>query len=245
MGCGRRVSAAVLAAVAFVCCVNLWSDPLRAADEDAHLLLFSGRDIWRNGAFAHGGMVIAPAGLEDDGFLLKLLLSGGFYRYNAGSLGGGRVLGREITLQAMPGFRVKRGDLETKVYVGVDTEHHRLWPDDPSNALRGRAFGARFSFEIWYNPTPATMLAMDGSLSSIATNQSGRIAFGWRVVDDQFYFGPEIAGFASEGYRHLRLGLHVTGLKTDHTEWSAAGGWARDSDGRASPYLRLGLLQRL
>ena len=27
-------------------------------------MLFSGRDIWRNGAFAYGGFVHAPGGLD-------------------------------------------------------------------------------------------------------------------------------------------------------------------------------------
>jgi hypothetical protein len=245
MGCGRRVRAVVLTAAAFICCVGVASGPTRADDEEARAILFSGRDIWRNGAFAHGGLMVAPWGLDQDGFFFKLLLSGGVYRYDAGSLGGARVVGRELTVQAMPGFRVKRGDLETKVFVGLDLEKHRLWPDDSSNRLRGSALGLRFSVDFWYEPTPTTMFAMDASLSTVASNQSARAGFGWRVIDDQFYFGPEIAGFASDGYRHYRLGLHFTGLKTDNSQWLAAGGWARDSDGRASPYVRLGLMQRL
>jgi hypothetical protein len=43
-------------------------------------MLFSGRDLWRNGAFAYGGFVLAPGGIEQDGLLLKVLLSGGVYR---------------------------------------------------------------------------------------------------------------------------------------------------------------------
>jgi hypothetical protein len=111
--------------------------------------------------------------------------------------------------------------------------------------LRGHAFGLRFAAEFWYEPTPATMAAMDASLSSIATNHAARIAFGWRVLDQQFYFGPETAFIASDGYRHWRLGGHFTSLKVSNHEWSAAGGWARDSQGRSSLYARLGLLHKL
>jgi hypothetical protein len=57
--------------------------------------LFSGRDLWRNGAFAYGGMPIAPGGVDQDGFMFKLLLSDGPYRYNTGSLGGDEVRGGE------------------------------------------------------------------------------------------------------------------------------------------------------
>jgi hypothetical protein len=33
-------------------------------------------------------------------------------------------------------------------------------------------------------------------------------------------------------------------MKTGETEWSAAAGWAGDSDQRSSPYVRLGILKR-
>ncbi len=248
MSRGRRVRAALFIAAAFAVCGYCVSGrPVRAADDDARFILFSGRDIWRNGVFAHGGLLFAPGGLDEDGYLLKVMLSGGLYRYNASSLGGERVVGAEMMAQVMPGFRVKRGDLEVKVFFGLDGENHRLWPDDPSNQLRGRSFGVRFAGDLWYEPTATTMIAADASLSSIATNQSARIAYGWHAFDgifDRFYVGPELQYFGSDGYRQLRLGAHITTMKTGDTEWSAAGGWAGDSDRRASPYVRLGVMTR-
>ena len=242
---GRRVSAArFIAAALVVCCVGVAAAPARAADdEETRVLLFSGRDLWRNGAFAYGGLLMAPGGIDQDGFNLKLVLSGGLYRYNAGSLGGERVIGVETVAQVMPGWRGKRGDLEFKFFFGLDAESHRLWPDDPANRLRGRSNGLRMIGEFWYEPTPTTMAAGDASLSSIATNHTLRLAFGWRVLD-QFYFGPETQYFGSDGYRHIRIGGHFTALKTGANEWLAAGGWARDSDGHSSPYVRLGTVMR-
>lgn len=243
----RRVHAAKAFAAAFVTCwFCLSAGPGWAADDDeSRAILFSGRDLWRNGVFAYGGLLLAPGGFEQDGFLLKLLLSGGLYRYISGGLGGEQVIGAEAKAQILPGVRFKRGDLEAKFYFGLDYEEHRLWPDDPWNKLRGRALGLTMAVDLWWEPTANTMAAMDGSISTIATNHSARAAFGWRVIDDQFYFGPEIAVFASDGYRHLRLGGHLTSMKTGQYEWSAAGGWVRDSDGRSSPYVRLGVMQRL
>jgi len=243
---GSRVPAAVaIAAVCLICCVCVAVSPARAnEDDEQRLILFSGRDIWRNGAFAHGGLIFAPGGFEQDGYLLKVLLSGGLYRYFSGGLGGERVYGAEGTLQVLPGWRIKRGDVEIKFFFGVDYEMHRLWPDDPFNTLHGRGLGLRMAAEVWYDPTPSTMVAFDGTISSIATNHSARAAVGWRVLDEQFYFGPEAAIFASEGYRHFRLGFHFTAMKTGNLEWVAAGGWARDSDGQSSPYVRLGMMQK-
>jgi len=245
---GRRVCAAVAAAAFAVYCVGVPSGPARAgSNEDATVILFSGRDIWRNGAFLYGGLVIAPGGFEQDGFLLKLLYSAGVYRYNAGSLGGTQVIGGEAIGAVLPGWRIKRGPLEGKFFVGPDFEYHPLWPDDPGNPLRGSAVGLRMAAEFWYEPTPTTMVAGDVSLTTIVSDNNARLAFGWRVLDDLvggFYVGPEVQSFGSFGYRQLRLGAHISGLKTDDDEWSAGAGWAHDSEGRSGPYLRLGLVRR-
>lgn len=51
--------------------------------------------------------------------------------------------------------------------------------------------------------------------------------------------------YSADGYSQRRLGLHVTSMKTGDAEWSAAGGWALDTNNRSSPYLRLGFMQRV
>lgn len=210
-------------------------------------MLFSGRDIWRNGGFAHSGFIIAPAGLDQDSLLLKVMFSRGRYLYEAQGLGGRGVVGAEWLTHVLPGWRIKRGDAEFKVFMGPEIQNHYLWPDDPANRLRGLSYGLRVAAEIWYEPSAETMIAADISLSSIATSNSARAAYGWRVLDEMtggIYVGPEFQYFGSNGYRHGRLGMHVTSMKTEDTEWSAAAGWAKDSAGRSSPYVRLSILKR-
>lgn len=246
----RRVRAAIAIAAAFlVVGVCLPAGPSRADDEEARALLFSGRDLWRNGAFAYGGLLMAPGGFEEDGFMLKLLLGGGVYRYVSGGLGGETVIGAEWTVQVLPGFRIKRGQAEFKFFFGPEWQRHKLWPDDPDNRLRGQSLGLRMSGELWYEPTRDSLIVGDVSASSIATSHAARIAYGRRVAEDLFtdgvYVGPEAQYFGSDGYRQRRIGLHITSMKTEATEWSAALGFARDSDGRSSPYVRLGLSTKL
>jgi len=246
MRSGRRVCAAASVAAAFVCFICLATGRAWAGDDDvAHAILFSGRDLWRNGAFAYGGMLYAPDGVEQDGLWFKLLLSGGLYRYSAGSLAGQQVIGMEELAQVLPGFRFTRAHFEAKIFMGPEYEYHRLWPDDPDNSLRGPAFGLRLAVDLWDEPTPDSMIAADASLSTIGTNSSARLAFGWQVLDKEFYAGPETQVYGGDGYAQWRLGVHVTSFKTGEAEWSAAGGWAIDSDNRSSPYLRLGFMQRL
>lgn len=249
MSCRRRVWAAVRSAAALcLCCVCVPLGSARANDfDDPRIMLFSGRDIWRNGAFAYGGLIVAPSGLDRGGLLLKVLLSGGLYRYHAQTLGGERVVGAEWLTNILPGWRIKRGNAEFKVFMGPEIQNHYLRPDDSAKRLRGYSYGLRVAAEAWYEPTAETMIAADVSLSSIATSNSARAAYGWRVLEEMLggiYFGPEFQYFGSNGYRHSRLGMHVTSMKTEDSEWSAAAGWARDSTGRSSPYVRLGILKR-
>ncbi len=153
------------------------------------------------------------------------------------------MVGTEFAGQLLPGWRIKRGNIETKVFIGPEIQRNRLWPDDPGNRLRGSNFGLRFAVEFWSEPSATTMMSADASLSSIATNYSARAAFGWRVLD-RFYAGPETQVYGGDGYRQLRFGVHLTGFKTGNSKWSAAAGWAFDTDNRSSPYLRLGVMQR-
>ena len=153
----------------------------------------------------------------------------------------------EWETQVLPGWRIKRGDAELKVFMGPEIQSHHLRPDDPANRLRGFSYGLRVAAEVWYEPSTEMMIAADVSLSSIATSNSARAAYGWRVLEDLlggFYVGPEFHYFGATGYRHGQLGMHVTSMKTEDTEWSAAAGWARDSAGRSSPYVRLSILKR-
>lgn len=230
-----------------VCCLCSVSWPAHAGDGDddpASVILFSGRDLWRNGVFAYGGLLWAPGGLDRGGFMLKTLLSGGGYRYNSGALGNVTVYGFELKGQVLPGWDFKRGAFELKLFAGPDVESHRLWPDDPGNSLRGTSVGLALSAELWDQPTTNTMLAADASFSSIGANYAGRVAFGWQAFG-QFYVGPESQVYGGDGYRQFRFGAHITSLKTGRREWSAAVGWAVDTDKRDSPYVRFGFLQRL
>ena len=250
MSTRRRVHAAIAIAVAFQLCV-LWPAPRAAADEEySQIIQFSGRDLWRNGVFAYSGFLFAPGGFDRDGLMLKVLMNGGLYRYWPSSMPGQRVVGAELQTQVLPGFRIKRGDAEMKFFFGPEWQMHRLRPDDVDNRLRGRNFGLRFAGELWWEATPDTLIAGDASLSTLATSHSARIAYGWRVTgellnDESFYIGPEVQYFGADGYGQTRIGLHVTSMRTEDIEWSVAIGYARDTDGHSSPYVRLGLSQRL
>jgi hypothetical protein len=233
---GRGGAAIVIAALFLLCSV-----PAGAQGTGARLLFFSGVDLWRHGSFLFGGMTWSPGGLNREGFTLKALLSGGRYDYISGALG--KVKGRELVAQFLPGWRFKFGKTELKLFAGIDLQNHDLDPDDPQSGLRGGDTGLRAAFELWSEPTPDTMVAAGGSVTTIEHNYSIRAAVGWRVAG-LFYAGPEVQQFACDGYRQRRIGVHLTAFKVRDLEWSAAAGFTRDSDDRDGGYVRLGISRR-
>jgi hypothetical protein len=206
-------------------------------------LLFSGVDLWRHGAFSHGGLLWSPDGLDREGFTLKLLIGGGQYRYLSGALGNVEVTGTQSIAFIMPGWRLRNDNLTLSVFAGLDVQHHKLSPDDPGNRLRGTKTGIRAGVDAWFEPDTRSMLNADASVSSVGPSYSARLAFGWRLAG--FYVGPEIGGFASGAhYRQFRAGMHITALRAGALEWSGGMGFATDSDHRDSLYARLGLIVR-
>jgi hypothetical protein len=230
-------------AAAIVACsgVDVARADLSAGAERApQWLFFSGSDIWRNGAFTHGGFFYAHQGVNADGPVFKLLLNGGLYRYRSN---GSTFTGRHVTAAALPGWRFKRERVEVTLFAGIDLQNHTSYPADPGAKLRGTRGGPRGGIDIWYEPFATAMLTGSLSASTTGSTYSARAAAGWKFFD-MFWIGPEAHAFGDTQYRQLRAGAHVTSLRLGKYEWSAGFGWASDSDDRNGVYARFGLLVR-
>jgi hypothetical protein len=216
------------------------SDGLSGGTKIERVLLYAGFDIWRFGRAGYGGFYWAPAGLNNDGFITRLFVSGGAERYDAGSK---RFNTNIIRAAPLVGWRLSQGTLELKVFAGPELENRVLTPDIPAAEYRGTHIGARFATELWWEPMPDIMLTSALSASTNATSHSARAAAGWRVLD-QFWAGPEISASADVFSQQYRVGAHLTGFRFDALEWSAAVGYVTDSYHRSGVYGRIGVLTR-
>jgi hypothetical protein len=242
-----RCAVSQLAAVIVAAAVSqLHAGEARAREATAGsetILLFSGLDVWRHGAFSYAGVAWSPKGNDQEGFVLKLSSGAGSYRYHSDDLAID-VKGRILSFSLLPGWRFQHDHLSITAFAGIDYQRHDLTPVDVTSKLLGPYTGIRGALEIWYEPDDTMMVAGDLSATSIGPSYSGRAAVGWRMFD-RFYFGPEVAAFAFDGnYRQYRVGAHVTALKIGAIEWSASAGWSRDTDNRDGFYGRLNLLKR-
>ena len=241
----RRVHAAtsVAAAFSFVACVRS-AGPAGPATTTrrARFILFSGSDLWRNGVFAHGGLLgRRPASTR---------------RAHVQAAD----LGRALSLQRRRSRR--------RTGRSAPNWPARCCRAGASSAIisRRRSSSGRNSNVTGCGRTiPATACADSVRLAlgdrvvdrADADDHDGRRCL--PVLDRQQLFGARRASAGgcstvlcragNAGLWRRRLpqcasALHVTSLKTGRIEWSAAGGWAIDTDNRASPYLRLGFMQR-
>jgi hypothetical protein len=68
-------------------------------------LLFAVSNIWRNGGFGYGGVQWAPAGVDREGLTVKLVFGSDLYRYSSGALGNAEVIGRQLSVAILAGWR--------------------------------------------------------------------------------------------------------------------------------------------
>lgn len=228
-----------------VAAASLWCVPDRAAAAPADspsYLLFAGTDLWRYGDFLYGGALWSPGGVNAEGFALKALIDGGRYSYASGGLHE-TVNGTLLSGALLPGWRFVRNGFTVTVFAGPVLQDYRLSPYDPGSRLHGFYAGAQSAAEIWYQPTPAVMASLNGSIASIGPTGMLRAAAGYRLFDALFA-GPEAAALWCGNFQEFQAGAHITAWRYAAFEWSAAGGWSRDSDRRAGPYLRLSVSTR-
>jgi hypothetical protein len=205
-----------------------------------HFLFYSGFDIWRFGVAGFGGFYAAPDGLNKDGFIVRLFVSGGRERYDTSTK---RFNTDILRGSLLPGWRLSEGTFELKVFGGLDMEVRMPTPALPVADASRSYIGARVAAETWWEPMSATMLTSSLSATTNLNAWSARGAAGWRAFD-QFWVGPEILASGDVFSRQFRIGAHLTGIKLATFEWSAAAGFVQDSFGRNGIYGRIGVLAR-
>jgi len=213
---------------------------LSGGSKPEHFLLFSGFDLWRFGRTGYGGFYASPEGLDKDGFMVRLFLSDGRERYDAGTK---RFNTDIVRVSLSPGARFSEGTFELKLFAGPELESRKLAPGVPAANPSLTRIGGRVGAETWWEPMPEMMLSSALSATTNFNAWSARGAAGRRAFD-RFWAGPEFAASGDVFSRQFRLGAHLTGLKLAAFELSAAAGFVQDSFGRNGVYGRIGVLTR-
>jgi hypothetical protein len=203
------------------------------------LVYFGGIDAskWSFGAFA--GVQWMPSGFDREGFILRLFVSESLERYTDRFGRYDTQIGRAFLL---PGYMIRAGRLEAQFLVGPDAEVDFFFQNGRPDRWRPR-FGLRGIADLWWEPTSELMVQYALSGTTIDSGYTTRIAAGWRLFDS-FWIGPEAALSSDYFSRQTRLGVHLTGLRTDEYEWTFAAGRVSDDFGRDGLYGRFGIMLR-
>src|SRR4051794_40170636 len=167
-----------------------------------HFLFYSGFDIWRFGRAGFAGFYASPEGLDKNGFMVRLFVSGGRERYDIGSQ---RFNTDIVRGWLLPGWRLSEGSFELKLFAGAELETRM---SNRGVAIANTALsriGARAAAETWWEPMPAMMLSSAFSATTNFNAWSARGAAGWRALD-QFWAGPEILASGDGVSRPFPLG---------------------------------------
>lgn len=203
------------------------------------LMYFGGVDASHWSLGAYGGLQWAPAGLNKDGFILRFYMSENLERYTTGTRSDYTQISRATLL---PGYLMRRGNLEVQFLAGLDMEADYFFHDQRRSRLRTTA-GTRGTMDIWWEPTREMMLQYALSGTTIDNGYTTRVAAGWRMFD-LFWIGPEAALSNDYFSQQTRIGGHLTGLRTGPYEWSFAAGHVQDNFERQGVYARFGMVIR-
>ena len=121
------------------------------------------------------------------------------------------VIRHAVHASALLGYQWVRDGIVVAAFAGPEIDIEQL-SDRAVPRVRDPHAGARVHGEIWAHPTANTLLTATVIAGTARTAHLwGRASAGYALWD-RVFVGPEAAVYATDTYRELRLGGHVTGL---------------------------------
>jgi hypothetical protein len=115
--------------------------------------IFTGGEVARDSREGYLGTVFAlNRDLSREGILVRLMGTYGAYEYKDFCVGcppdPDRFNGRAWQGDVMVGYQWVRERFDAALYVGIDTVHHHISPDDPSNPVQGHETGFKVALDL-------------------------------------------------------------------------------------------------
>ena len=218
--------------------------PVQAGDEDLFIrpedqrnVLFAGVDVGRSVFVSGGSKQTLVGSLDRPGFLV--LESAGFGLTREVYRGAVELPALRLTTQSsvVTGYQWLVPGLYVAALVGPELEHEQLTVGGEIYRLSQPRLGARGQVEIWSNPTSSTLLTGTVVASSTRGSVWARGSAGYALWRGLFV-GPEVTTYATDTYREVKAGLHVTGFSLGIVQGRVSAGWMMTDDGHAgSPYV--------
>jgi hypothetical protein len=230
----RSVGRAALCAALLVFCAVTY--PAQAGDEavqrpdDLRTVLFGSLDVGRSTFGSLGVKRTLSGALDQSGpvGMASLGYGGTVERADHGP-DDTHVIRQAIQASAVLGYQWVRDGLVIAAFAGPEADgeglSHHLTP-----RMARPQFGARLHGEVWAHPTANTLLTATVIAGTARTAHLwGRTSAGYALWEG-VYVGPEASLYATDTYRELRVGAHVTGLTLGRFNLRLSGGWRTEED---------------
>jgi outer membrane immunogenic protein len=196
--------------------------------ETFRMMGFAGVDIAKRSYAAWTGALVALSGdLETSGPRMLIVGQGSTYSYGSN---GGSIRGIETGGTVLLGRGIEGDNYSVNVLLGGNAANHMLSAFDPTNSVRGTAFGVKARADAWVNPTPRTMAYGEAEYSTAFRTYGAGAKLGVDVTADrQVFVGPAVAAYGDRHSRQWRVGAHVTQLKIGRIQIDLSGGYQHDS----------------
>lgn len=246
---GVLVTLSVLASAPLSANAGEWSTRIERPTVEPWRELWAGAETTGQTWSAYTGMTVALGGaIRDNGWRLRSVSGYGRYHYEGYKFVGGHpvalttIQGTSQFTDLLIGYQVGFGPLTLKAFAGASMDGHRLTPDDPSNATRGIAYGAKAALELWLNLSQAAWLSLDQSYASAHNTYSARARGGYRVVPP-LSIGPEVGASGTSETQNGRLGGFLR-YEWAGGEASASSGVTGDIAKPTTPYATVNVMLR-
>lgn len=245
-----RISPAALPACVLGAALLLaFAEPASAIDRDEELFIrpsdqrtvgFASFDVGRSVFVTVGAKQTLVGPLDRTGFVAMESAGFGITQERSRIEGASLPATRFATQAAsLVGYQWTFPGLYIASLVGPELDHEQLTVAGQIARVSQPRFGARGQIEVWANPSRDTMLTETLVAGSTRGSLYSRTSAGYRVAGD-LYAGPEVTLYATDTYREIKWGGHLTGLDVGLVHLRASGGWMTSDDHRpGSPYIGL------
>jgi hypothetical protein len=136
-----------------------------------------------------------------------------------------------VLASAVVGYQWVRDGLVVAALAGPEVEGERL-SRDAVPSMGEAHLGARLHGEIWANPTQNTLLTTTVIGGTARTPHLWARASAGYAFWNRVFVGPEVSVYATDTYRELRLGAHITGLTVGGVSLRVSAGWRGEEETR-------------
>jgi len=195
-----------------------------------------GLDVTSVGSvYEFGEITAAPSGnIDQSGVRLRGMEGYGIYKVAPGG-GQADIRGTTADGSLLAGYGFVRDNYSVDLYAGLDVENDRLSAPDPQDRVQGTQVGVKGVGELWWTPTPQTLVFGLAEYSTAFQTYYAKAKLGYDALSGkqegkEIFIGPEFIALGDERYSQQRIGIHVTAIHIRSVNLELSGGYLHDSN---------------